>query len=255
MRRSSVEIDNSSNPAVPLVTVANKRNTSASLGLGYRIDQAHRLWLSRASSFLPNRGKLSSGDYLPPSEGLQWEAGWHFQRGATQVSAAIFDLRQSNLPGRDPIDSNAFVLIGSSRSRGAVFSAATRVLDIDFTGSVTHMRARVENPVATTQGTFLIGAPDSYGSIKMSMPVSGALEFWAATQFAASRPGDDRATFRAPGYAIVNLGLSGRVNASARWAVRIDNATDRRYVRALTGQDNAWQGERRRLEFWFQNSF
>lgn len=255
VRRSSVAVDSSLNPALPLTQVADKQHTSASLGLGYKISDRHRVWISRSESFLPNRGRQSDGDYLPPSEGLQWETGWQYRHEATQVSATLFDLRQSNLPARDPLDNNAFVLIGSNRSRGVVLSAATRVLGIDWSGSITRLRARVEDRVSATQGPYLIGAPDSYGSVKVSIPMPRAIEFWAVAQFAASRPGDDKATFRAPGYAVLNLGLNGRITASTRWAVRVDNASDRRYVRALTGSDNVWQGERRRLLLWVETSF
>ncbi len=67
-------------------------------------------------------------------------------------------------------------------------------------------------------------------------------------------PGDDRATFRAPGYAVLNMGVSGRIDTATRWAVQVDNAADRRYVRALTGPDNVWQGERRRLRLWLETA-
>jgi outer membrane receptor protein involved in Fe transport len=32
-----------------------------------------------------------------------------------------------------------------------------------------------------------------------------------------------------------------------RWSLSVNNLTDKRYVRALTGADNVWQGPRRRL--------
>ena len=192
---------------------------------------------------------------ISPTQARLLEAGWQYQRAGSELSATVFDIRQSNLPARDPQDNNAFVLIGSNRSRGVELRAIGKALGADLSANLTRLNARVENPVNPTQGAYLTGAADGYGSVKVALPLAGVGDFWVATQFAASRPGNDRADFRAPGYAVLSLGLNGHLGTTLRWSLRLDNAADRRYVRALTGADNVWQGERRRLTAWVEGAF
>lgn len=252
MRRARLQLDSSTNPAVPKARVAESAHTTAALGAGLRLNEAQRVWLSRTESFLPNRGRFSVGAYLPPSGGLQWEAGWEYKTANQSVSVALFDLKQSNLPGRDPADPDALVLIGTNRSRGAEFQANVKAAGLTWNAALTVLRARIQNPVSTSQGRYLTGTPDGYGAFGVRGTVAPSVAAYATVQAAQSRPGDDKASFRAPGYAVVNLGAVIDGSKSLRWGADLHNALDRRYVRALTGADNVWQGPRRTVRLWFE---
>jgi iron complex outermembrane recepter protein len=252
VRRASLEILSATKLNVPQVCVVQTEHTAASAGLGYKVNDAHRVWATRTESFLPNRGRLASGDFLPPSEGMQWEAGWEFKRGAEVLSVAAFDLRQTNLPGKDPTVADAFVLIGRNRSTGLQVHATTQIWGIDWRANATRMHARIDQPVTATQGTYLTGTPSAYGALRASKQMTLQWQPWASVQATSSRAGDDKASFNAPGYGVLNLGVKSQQNPKLQWGMTLDNALDRRYVRALTGADNVWQRPRRKVSVWME---
>ena len=253
VRRSSFQLDSSTTLLKSPEPVATAQHTSTSFGAVKKINEAQRVWLSRATSFLPNRGRFTDGAFLPPSESSQWEAGWQLQNGSDSFSVAVFDLRQSNLPGRDPSDPDALVLIGSNRSQGLEVKADFKTGPVQWHAAVTRLHARIKDRVNAAQGDYLAGTPGAYGSLRASLPVSADLQAWARLQATTQRPGNDKASFSAPGYGVVSIGL--KPNPSSRglnWGATIENLGDVRYVRALTGADNVWQGARRSLQVWVE---
>lgn len=258
LRRSHFELDASTSATTTPARVAQAAHTSHSLGLGYPIGATQRTWLSRTEGFLPNRGRLSGGDFLLPSQSSQWELGWQYQSAdkQTHLTLSAFDLRQTNLPARHPTDPDAFVLIGASRSQGLELRTGVKAWTWDWQAQLTQLRARIRTPTSTTQGSYLVGIPAAYGALSTSGPIFANEPTFAGLRgrislpFAGERPGDDKASFAAPGYGIVNVGLEGRINPQWRWGTDIQNLADRRYIRALTGADNAWQGKRRELKLW-----
>lgn len=268
VRRSSYQMASSTSLALAPTPVADASHTSTSVGLGYRLSPAQRLWASRSASFLPNRGKLSGGAFLPPSISRQYELGWRYQKDQHSVSLALFDLAQSNLPAKDPKDPDALVLIGSNRSKGFEAKTEFEWLGVQWKGALTRLQARVQDKLSATQGSFLVGSPDGYGSLKATVPAGVGYTTWARIQGASSRPGDDKASFRSPGYAVLSLGIAsapvdsvsgsasgGAASASTTWGASVNNVADKRYVRSLTGADNVWQGPRRSLQVWVDTAF
>ncbi len=255
LRRSSYQLASSTSPTVAIAPVADAAHTSSSLGIGKKITPAQRLWLSRSDSFLPNRGRFTGGAFLPPSVSSQWELGWQYQQDKQNISLALFDLRQSNLPAKDPTDPDALVLIGSNRSKGWEGKADFATGPVRWQAALTRLHARVQDRVSPTQGGFLTGTPDGYGSLRASLPVATSLQTWARLQGATIRPGDDKASFNAPGYGVLSAGLESTPSAQGlRWGASVQNLADRRYVRALTGADNVWQGPRRSVQVWVESA-
>ena len=256
LRRSNYLLASSTSPSLAPAPAADAGHASTSVGLGYQLSDTQRVWSSRAESFLPNRGKLSGGAFLPPSVSSQYELGWLYKRDKQSFSLALFDLQQSNLPAKDPKDPDALVLIGSNRSKGFEARADFQWASVHWQAALTRLHARVQDRVSSTQGGFLTGSPDGYGSIKASWPISAGLTTWARLQAATSRPGDDKASFRSPGYGILGLGITSTANnGGISWGAVIENAADKRYVRSLTGADNVWQGPRRNLKVWADTAF
>ena len=261
LRRSAIEIDSATSPNLLQVRVADSAQNTASVGLGYALPDSQRLWLSFAESFQPNRGTLSGGAYLPPSLGQQRELGWERTwAGDTQsgkASLQAFDVLQSNLPRRDPRDPDAFVLIGAVRSTGISAALDLQHGPFAFKTALTQQHARVLN-VSAAQGNELIGVPARFGSASVS--VKSSVGLWALqAQGASSLAGDASASFRASGYVVYGLRWQAPLAADTKhqlqWGARLDNALDRRYVRALTGADNVWQGQRRKLTVWAEVPF
>ena len=97
VRQSSIAIDSASLPGQALVRQSEARPLTTSAGVGWRISPLLRTWLSRTESFLPNRGKLSGGAYLPPTDGAQWEVGLQHKQTDHELALQVYDLRQTNL--------------------------------------------------------------------------------------------------------------------------------------------------------------
>lgn len=250
VRQSSIAIDSASLPNQPLLRQSEARPLTNSAGVGWRISPLLRTWVSRSESFLPNRGKLSGGAYLPPTDGTQWEMGLQHKQTDHELTLQVYDLRQTNLPARDPNDRDAFVVLGSQRSRGVTLSGATVVAGWRLSASGTRQDVQLANPAVRGLGPFAIGVPDTYGSAKAEYAQKHG-RWTAQIVGAASLPGDTAASFRSPGWGVWNLAWeSPQRSKQLQWGVRLDNVFDRRYVRGLTGADNVWQGERRKFALW-----
>lgn len=252
-RRSQFDLDSATALNTPLKRGVEAGYTSTSVALSKQLNNEHRVWLSRTGSFLPNRGKFSNGEFLPPSQSHQTELGWGMAAATGSMSVALFSLKQNNLPVKDPLDPDALILIGGNRSVGAEVRLKTTALGMSWQANMTALHARLQNPSSASQGTYLTGIADMYGSIKMSKNLNLAslpVEVWARVQAASSLPGDDKASFRAPGYGVLDIGLQSKLSGAVQWGLQIGNVANRSYVRAMTGGDNVWQGPKRNVSFW-----
>lgn len=255
LRRSTMEFDRSTNPIKAQIKEAEAIHTSAALGLGYKFSDAQRVWLSNTQSYLPNRGHLRNGDYLPPSKGQQIEAGWTYSHAKQNYSVSYFVIKQSNLPAVDPLDKDALVLIGTNESKGVEINTAFQGEHFKWGGALTFVKTRITQPISATQGEYLTGTPSAYGALFATAPIGRGFETTARVIFAANRPGDDAASFKAPGYGVLNLGLRSSRKDSVRWGLDINNVFDRSYVRAISGADNVWQGNRRAVRAWVELAY
>lgn len=252
-RRSQFDLDSTTTLNAPLKRGVESGYTSTAVAVSKQLNEQQRVWLSRTGSFLPNRGKFSNGDFLPSSESHQTELGWALTNADSQVSVALFSLKQSNLPSKDPADPDALILIGGNKSEGAEVRFKTTALGMTWQTNVTALHARLQNPTSVAQGTYLTGVADMYGSMKVSkkLPMANLpIEVWARVQAASSLPGDDKASFRAPGYGLLDIGLQSKLTGSLQWGVQVSNVTNRSYVRAMTSADNVWQGPKRNVSVW-----
>lgn len=252
-RRSQFDLDSTTALNTPLKRGVEAGYTSTSVALAKQLNEQHRVWLSRTGSFLPNRGKFSNGEFLPPSQSHQTELGWSMAADASRMSVALFSLKQNNLPAKDPLDPDALILIGGNRSEGAEVRFKTTAWGMSWQANVTALRARLQNPTSATQGTYLTGVADMYGSIKLSKnlkPAGLPVEVWARVQGASSLPGDNKASFRAPGYGVLDIGVQSKLAGDVQWGLQIGNVANRSYVRAMTGDDNVWQGPKRHVSLW-----
>lgn len=254
-RNSSMQFDRTTNKNTAPVRETKINHTSAALGLSYRLNAENRIWFSNTQSFQPNRGNLRSGEYLAPSKGQQTEIGWEYQDARKYFSMSYFDIKQSNLPGVDPVDKDASVLIGANRSFGLEFNTTLKTDFVKFGTTVTLLKARVVNPTSVDQGAFLVGTPSAYGAVHLTFPLVNRYEASTRLVFASSRPGDDVASFKAPGYGVLNLSVKSPRMGSFRWGAEISNALDKRYARAISGADNVWQGSRRTFRGWIEADF
>jgi outer membrane receptor protein involved in Fe transport len=187
------------------------------------------------------------------------EVGVGFERGRQKLQFSIYDIRQSNLAGRDPSDSNYLIPVGAARSSGLQFTARQSYEDFALYAGGTLQHARTTTTTSAAQGPYLPGIADRYGALggtwqpRMHDRTAVDLKMIAT----GARPGDSTGSFFAPGAAVWNLNVSGTVagGSTAEWSIGLVNLFDRRYVRALSAADNVWQGERRKLTLTWQQAF
>ena len=236
------------NQAIPLL--AHDKTVTPSVGIGYRLNQEQRVWWTQSRAYLPNRAKDAQGEFLPARRSRQDELGWQWQAAPLTLGVSAFELLQYDIPGIDPQNKNAYILIGSTRSKG--YESRLQWQQDLWQVKWTHTRldAGVQQATSVGQGMFLPGAPDQYGAAKVEYTAAPALQTWLGIQYSGDRPGDAKASFYAPGYAVWNLGLQspgGTSEQAWHWGVEVRNLADLRYVRGLTAADNVWQGERRQV--------
>ncbi len=268
LRSSRLDIEASDLPTKPLATVSRAHPFTHALGVGRKLGAAGRIWAARTQSYLPNRGQLADGSWLPASNATQWELGWAWPAddvapapGRPRFAAAAFDIRRSNLAATDPANPDYYILRGAQRSRGLELQAAISTGVLRWTLAATWQHARVSEVSSAGQGTYLPGVPDRFGSLHVQAPVHGTgsadVQAWARLTASGSRPGDALASFRAPGWGVMDAGLRGRWpgQRQIQWGLSVSNLANRRYVRALTNADNVWQGPLRRWQLWLDAAF
>ncbi len=126
LRRSWFEnqIDN-----LQATTAQSQKNaaTTGMLGITYEMANGLTPYLSYTEGFIQNFGNTISGSPLDPSESKQWEAGLRYvpDHGSYLLSAAIFDLRKTNVKDYDRNDPtwSSFTQAGEIRSRGLELEA------------------------------------------------------------------------------------------------------------------------------------
>lgn len=254
-RRAAYAMDSSTSAVewLPRQRVGEAGVTTASGAMGWNVTPSQHLWLSQAQSFLPNRGTFSGGEHLPPSSGRQWEMGWRWsgsREGARHdtVALQVFSLRQTNVPAVDPGDPTAFVLKGTTASRGVVASATTHWGALSMRGALTMQTARIETPTGNGTGRFLVDTPDRWGALTLGYPLAEGRMTWQM-QAAERRPLDSAGSVWTPAYVVHNVEYRRKMaSEKSELVLRLQNVADLRYARAATGVDNVWQGERRRLD-------
>lgn len=77
---------------------------------------------------------------------------------------------------------------------------------------------------------------------------SQSARLWVGVSAVGRTPGDSANSFFAPGYAKADCGFDLQVGRGTSFGVIAYNLFDRRYVEALTANDDVYQGGRRRVQ-------
>lgn len=121
--------------------------TTGMIGLTHEFENGLTPYVSYTKGFIQNLGKTLDGDILDPSESEQWEAGVRHQPNeALLLSAAVFDLRKTNVSDYDLNDPtwSSFTQAGEIRSRGIELEARGRLSDaVQGTVSYTYLDTKI----------------------------------------------------------------------------------------------------------------
>jgi iron complex outermembrane receptor protein len=243
-----------------LATQADGSGDAAHLGLLWRLDAAWRAYAALSTGFEPNRGTVRDGSYLPPQRQRQTEAGLRWAGAAdTQLAAAAFRIRLSQLPMTDPADRTAVISSGERAVQGlqAVLHTQAAGLTIDAHAQAIAMRQVVRTSAGL--GDDFPGASRYTAGARLSGPLGGdtpGRSRWAlALSAVGPRMADAANTTRLAGYGLAHLSVDWPASPSTTVSAGVRNLLDRRYVEAVTALDDVYQGPRRqawvRLDQWF----
>ena len=254
-RRSAINITTASNTPLPK-TAAQFGHTTYAGALAWQVSPDYKIWLSSTTSFEPNRGQLSSGSFLLPKNGQQNEAGLAYANDSTgqRWSATVFDIRQTNLPKTDPLDKNFVVLAGAAQVKGLVLTTGFKYQGVAVEANATFQRGTSKDPSSPALVSLLVGQPEWLGGVRLERTV-GATSWWVNPHWRSQRPADAQGTLYAPAFIRWDAGLLHKLSNTSTLALQIDNVFDKRYVQAISADDNVWQGPRRRLSVQLTQSF
>lgn len=215
-------------------TVTTKRG-----GLMYLFDNGISPYFSYSESFTPIAGTGFFGQRFKPLRGKQNEVGIKYQPPGQQyaITTAIYDLKEKNQQTADPNNALNTIQVDSTRNRGAEF---------EFTGRVTRW--------------LDIAAHYNYIDIDQkleNMPRHQAA-VWGSSRFAIGNTGgfiaglgvrymSDFADGVAPTTPSLTLldGMIGFDSGPWRYALNVQNLTDKTYVATCLSRGDCWFGTRR----------
>ena len=107
----------------PALSVSNE-GWSHQLGVQHAFGQrqVHLLYVNATRPIEPNSGVLHSGDFLPPKQNTQIEAGWRVEQRRARATVALFHIDRRNDPAPDPQDRLASIAVGKRLFRGVEIS-------------------------------------------------------------------------------------------------------------------------------------
>ncbi|MCC7483647.1 MAG: TonB-dependent siderophore receptor [Burkholderiales bacterium] len=213
--------------------------TTGRAGVMYRFDGGITPYLSYSESFTPLAGTNLAGVRWTPMRGEQVEAGvkWDVPGKKLSVNAAVYDLKEKNRQVPDPTNPLDQVQTGATRTSGLELEATGQLLrNVDIAAHYNY----------TDIDEKLEGLPRHQAAL------------WTTTRFALGEtPGflaglgvRYMGNFRdVTGPEIPDLtlfdGMLGYDQGPWRFAVNVQNLTDKIYFATCLGRGDCWYGARR----------
>lgn len=201
-------------------------------GLSYLIGSGWAPYISYATSFMPSSGVDSNSRPLQPTRGKQVEAGIKYQPQGTRTSftAAIFDLRKSNVLTTDQLTLDQRQ-IGLVRSRGLELEAKAelaRSLNVIAAYTVLDMKV-LESADRSEFGKMPIQVPKQSASVWLDYAMHNGIGFGGGVRYIGRRWNDVGNTSAEGGVALLDATLH-YTTGLWRLALSASNLADRRYA-------------------------
>lgn len=237
--------------------------TTPRIGLTYLLSPGSSLYLSYGRSFRPNAGADEANQAFAPQKGEAFEAGakWLSADQRLSASAAIFDIRKTNVLTRSPTNASFSIAAGQVRSRGVEADVAGQ-LDAHwrFTANIAYTDAEVtrdNNPALL--GKRLTNIPRLSGGLfairEDRLPQGGRYGVGAGLVHVGERTGAATDTFRLPAYTTVRLTGYWQLDRRTRLTLDLHNLFDKHYATASWGAMTVLPGLGRQLVAGVQMEF
>lgn len=218
----------------------NGNGLTPRLGITWQVIPSTTLYASFSKSYLPQSGLVyngsTSGAFLAPERGQQWEGGaksalWN---GRVVTTFAVFQLNRKNIATADPAHPNFNLMTGEQRSRGVELEATLHPLTgWNMTAAYSYVNAEVLHDTALPAGTPTINAPKNlfnlWSTYEIPHGAARGIGVGIGGRHYTDQSGDLANSFRLPGYGIVDASLTYRRGRS-HWQVNAYNLGDTRYA-------------------------
>jgi len=218
---------------------------SPRLAVLYKADEGLSLYASYSKSFGLNNGLAADGSRIAPEIGKQYEVGAKssWLDGRLNLTAALYDLRKTNITDPDPLNPLLLIPVGEIRSRGLEIDLSGRITDhVSVIAAYSYDSVRLTSDTNGNQGHLRQGVPFNAGRIwaKYDSDVGGPTgwELGGGITYRGLRQGDDANTFQLPAYTRIDAMAAyrcklGKTRVTAR--LNINNLFDKTYWDAANG--------------------
>lgn len=242
------------------VTEIRQYRTSGRVAAIYQLGNGLAPYLNYSTSFEPTSGvDTETGEAFKPTTAKQFEGGLKYrsQDGATQLTAAYFDIKKRNVVVNTP-DFGKYTQNGEVRSKGAEVSWNQAVTDrLDFTLGLTHLDMQVTE---NEQDTALVGktpvwVAEKQASLWVNYKPLDRLDLSAGVRYVGESQMDALNTGIVPSYTVFDAAAMFRLDNTWRVGLTASNLGDKRYVGACFDADNCWMGAERSVELSLHATF
>jgi len=231
------------------VTQQEDNYISPSIGLVYSLTDSASVYASFSQSTEPQFGLLSDGGFAEPRKATQYEVGAkvNLLNDRLSVTAALFQLEQTNIAESDPSNPDFSILVGDIRSRGFELDVTGKVTEnFSLIAAYTYLDSEITTSVVPGQeGNRPINTPEHsvglYGKYDFTKGSLRGLSLGTGLVYVGERQGDNENTFELPGYVRVDLGAAYKVN-NLTFRLGIENLFDIRYAAGSNNRANITQG-------------
>lgn len=230
---------------------------SGRVGLSYQFANGLAPYVSYSTAYDPLLENDWQGNAFKPVDSKQTEIGIKYSPEYTNMllSAAVFDLTQTNVKTADALHLGFNTQAGKVRTRGVDLQASMEVTpNINFIAGYTYLENKILEDTRY-KGNSLTQVPKHSASAwldyRFDEGVLAGLKIGGGVRYLGSTFGDPTNNFRVPAATLVDLGLSYDFApmspnlSGAKLDINVSNLFDKDYVSSCTSQLYCFVGERR----------
>jgi len=254
---SDTDHDTNSYSPVTVKTRQTDEKWTGRAGLSYQFDSGLAPYISYATSFDPLLGSGYDGKAFRPVETKQSELGikFHPEGSKTLLSAALFQLTQSDVKTSDAEHLGFNTQAGKARTRGIDLQATTEIVpDLNLIASYTWLDNELTQD-ATNRGKTLTQVPANSAAAwldyRFDSGVLSGLQLGSGVRYLGTSYGDPANTFKVPAATLVDVAGRydlGQLSSSLKGttlAINVNNLTNKRYVASCTSAMYCFVGQDR----------
>ncbi|MBV1839670.1 TonB-dependent siderophore receptor [Photobacterium ganghwense] len=255
------QIDDETHSYSPTSRVSKQDDTkwSGRAGLSYQFDIGLAPYISYATSFDPLLGTDYQGEPFVPVESEQTEVGikFHPANSSTLLTAAVFQLEQTNVKTSDADHLGFNTQAGKVRTRGLDLQATTEMVsNLNLIANYTYLDNDLVKDTSY-QGKSLTQTPKHSASIWMDYLIDydafSGLKLGGGVRYLGKSFGDPSNDFEVPSATVIDLAATYQLDSlsselsGATLAFNVSNLTDKQYVASCTSRLYCFVGQERSM--------